>query len=449
MDDLESQIAEWRGYVAKGPAVGGRDVDELEGHLRDQIAELDAAGLTTDEAFLVAVKRMGDLDALSREFAREHRGRLWKQLVLRDEAEDASAPASRGWIEALGFAVAAAVAIQIVRLVAEFPDDPPPWLLRNAGLFVLPFLAGYFARRRQLDVRQSALAAAPFGLVALVVNLYPYPGGSATEILVALHLPVVLWFAVAYPYMVGTTRSHERRMDFVRFTGEWVIYYVLIALGGGVLMLLTGLILEPIGTDLPEQVVLWVLPSGAAGAVIVAAWLVESKQHVVENMAPVLTMIFTPLFAVMLTVAAVSYAVSGVAGAFDRELLSVFDALLVVVLGLVLYAMSARDPARRAGLMDRIQLLAVAAALLLDVMVLGAMVARIGDLGLTPNRVAALGLNLVLLVNLAGTAWLSVRFLAGRIGYHRLERWQTAYLPVFALWAAVVVVALPPLFAFT
>ena len=127
------------------------------------------------------------------------------------------------------------------------------------------------------------------------------------------------------------------------------------------------------------------LPSGAAGAVIVAAWLVEAKQSVVENMAPVLTMLFTPLFAVMLTVAAITYAVSGVGGAFDRELLGVFDALLVVVLGLVLYAMSAREPSQPPGLMDRIQLVAVVSALVLDVMVLGAMVARIGDLGFTPE----------------------------------------------------------------
>jgi hypothetical protein len=258
----------------------------------------------------------------------------------------------------------------------------------------------------------------------------------------------VLWLAVAYPYMDGTIRSHDRRMDFVRFTGEWAIYYVLIALGGGVLLMLTGAILDPIGVDV-DRIAEWVLPSGAAGAVVVAAWLVESKQHVVENMAPVLTMLFTPLFAAMLTVAAVTYVVSGVAAAFDRELLGVFDALMVVVLGLVLYAMSARDPSRPAGLMDRVQLLAVGSALLLDVMVLGSMVARIGDLGFTPNRVAALGLNLVLLVNLAGTAWLSVRFLTARTAFHRVERWQTWYLPVFAVWATTVVTVLPPLFAFT
>jgi hypothetical protein len=445
MESVESRIAEWRAYVAGAPGVNGHDVDELEDHLRHQIADLNAAGLTADEGFLIAVKRLGDVDGLSREFAREHSGRLWKQLLL--GGEDEAARSSTGWVETLVFAVAAAVVVQVARLAADAPDEEPTWLARNASLFVLPFLAGYFAHRRQLDARGWALTAAPFALAALVVNLYPYDVDSSTEMLVALHLPVVLWFAVGYPYMGGTLRSHERRMDFVRFTGEWFIYYVLIALGGGVLMGLTAAILEPTGVDV-DRIAAWVLPSGAAGAVIVAAWLVESKQRVVENMAPVLTMLFTPLFAVMLAGAAVVYAATGLGDAFDRDLVGVFDALLVVVLALVLYGMSARDPSTLPNWMDRIQLVAVVSALVLDVMVLGTMIARIGDLGFTPNRTAALGLNLVLLVNLAGAGWLSARFLTRRSKLHRLERWQTTYLPVFALWAAAVVVVLPPLFGF-
>ena len=444
MESAESQIAEWRAYVANAPGVNGHDVDELEDHLRHQIAELNAAGLTADEAFLIAVKRLGDVDGLSREFAREHSGRLWKQLLRADEEP---ARTASGWLEAFVFAAAAAVAIQVARLAAGFPDEEPTWFVRNLSLFVLPFLAGYLARRRQLDTWHSVLTAAPFVLAALVINVYPYDADSATEILVALHLPVVLWFAVAYPYMGGTIRSPERRMDFVRFTGEWFIYYVLIALGGGVFMALTAGILEPTGVDV-DRIAEWVLPSGAAGAVVVAAWLVESKQRVVENMAPVLTMLFTPLFAVMLAGTAVVYAVTGLGGAFDRELLSVFDALLLVVLALVLYGMSAREPSTSPTWIDGIQLVAVVSALVLDLMVLGAMIARIGELGFSPNRAAALGLNLVLLVNLAGAAWLSARFLTRRCGFHRLERWQTTYLPVFALWAATVVVIFPPLFAF-
>jgi hypothetical protein len=346
------------------------------------------------------------------------------------------------------FALGAAVAIQIARVAAGIPGEEPSWFVRNLGLFVLPFLAGYFIAKRRLPLKQALITLAPFALAAVIVNVYPFDDRGSTEQLVAAHLPVALWFAVAYPYMSGEWRSHERRMDFVRFTGEWFIYYVLIALGGAVLVGLTVLVLEPSGAVAGEQIFEWVVPTGAAGAIVIAAWLVESKQRVVENMAPVLTMIFTPLFALMLVVAVGVYAFSGVAGVFDRELLGVFDALLVVVFGLVLYAISARDTSAPPGWMDRIQLVAVVSALVLDMIVMTTMIVRIGDLGFTPNRATALGLNLVLLVNLAGAAWRSVRFLTERGTFHQLELWQTSYLPVFAIWAAAVVVILPPLFSF-
>src|SRR5688572_33390450 len=79
---LEEQIDQWRSYLRRRQAIHSVDVAELEDHLREQVAVLVDAGLAPDEAFLVAVKRMGALDALSREFAREHSDRLWKQLVV-------------------------------------------------------------------------------------------------------------------------------------------------------------------------------------------------------------------------------------------------------------------------------------------------------------------------------------------------------------------------------
>ena len=118
---------------------------------------------------------------------------------------------------------------------------------------------------------------------------------------------------------------------------------------------------------------------------------------------------------------------------------------MVVVLGSLLYGLSAGD-STQPGLLDRIRLVAVVSALALDLMVLGSMVTRIADLGWTPNRIAALGLNLVLLVNLAGTAWLSIRFLRNRGS--RLEGWQMSYLPVLGAWAAAVVLLLPLAFGF-
>src|SRR4249919_1699792 len=101
MESVDAQIAEWRAYVENAPGVNGRDVDELEDHLRHQIAELNAAGLTADEGFLIAVKRLGDVDSLSREYAREHSGRLWKQLLL--TGDDELALPTSGLVETLTF----------------------------------------------------------------------------------------------------------------------------------------------------------------------------------------------------------------------------------------------------------------------------------------------------------------------------------------------------------
>jgi hypothetical protein len=442
---LDTDIAEWRARVTHGSAVDPVDADELESHLREQIAELAVAGLSDDEAFLVAVKRLGEVDRLTAEFAREHSDRLWKQLVLghADAPDGGRASATRMAV----LATAAAVVIQLGRLTAGTPE-PALWFVRDLGLFLLVPLVAYFAWSRSLSRRRALLVTATVAVLALVATAYPFPQRSDTQLLVAVHLPVALWFVVGVAHLGGDPRSSSRRMDFVRFSGEWAVYYVLIALGGGLLLELTDLVLAPIAPSAMRDLSLWVVPSGAAGAVIVAAWLVEAKKSVIENIAPVLTAIFTPLFAVMLIVSAVVYSVAGIGRAFDRDLLTVFDVLLLVVLALVLYGLSARDPLKRAGVMDALRFVAVVAALLLDLLVLGSLLARIGEFGFTANRVAALGLNLLLVVDLAGTAWLSARLIAGRATALRSERWQTAFLPVFGAWAAFVVVVLPPLFRF-
>jgi hypothetical protein len=182
---------------------------------------------------------------------------------------------------------------------------------------------------------------------------------------------------------------------------------------------------------------------------VVASWLVETKQSVIENMAPVLTRLFTPLFAAMLLVFLATILWTGRGVDIARNVLLAFDLLLVVVLGLLLYSISARDPRSPPGPFDVIQVVLVASALLTDAIALWAIGARINEFGFTPNRVAALGENVILLVHLAWSAVLYVRFLRGQAAFAALEKWQTDYLPVYAAWAAIVVVVFPPLFGYS
>ena len=443
---LEDQIAQWRAYLRRRRAIHAPDVEELEGHLRDEVTALTAAGLAPDEAFLVAVKRMGSLDALSLEFAREHSERLWKQLVIAsDTAGETKQAARTQTIVVLGLAVTAALAIKAPALFGlRLGDDP--FYARNASLFVLPQLAGYFAWRRGLEVAQCVWLALAFVAAGVFANVFPFAAHSDTGMLTALHLPIALWLVVGAAYAGGRWFPGARRMDFVRFSGELFIYYALIALGGGVLTAFTVMMFKAIGMNAEWVAEGWLAPCGAMGALIVGSWLVEAKQSVIENMAPVLTRLFTPLFTVVLLTFLAIMVWTGSPIRVEREVLIGFDLLLVLVVGLVLYAASARDPEAPPDSFDRLLLLLVASALVVDAVALAAIASRISEFGFTPNRVAALGENLILLVNLAGSAWLYTQFLRGRRPFAAVESWQTAYLPVYSVGAALVVIGFPPLF---
>lgn len=442
--DVESQIGRWRGYVQRHAGISAGDVAEMEDHLREQVADLTAVGLSDAEAFMVAITRLGSVDEVSREFAREHSDRLWKQLALNaaDPAETAGRPSGELPV-VLTLAVCSAVAVKI-GLAAMGGTT----FALAMSLLVAPFLAGYFAWKRRPGIRSLVAVALVFGLLAVLLGVYPHPDDADTSVLTAIHIPIVAWFLVGIAYVGGEWRSGRRRMDFVRFTGEFVVYYALLALGGGVLVGLTLGSFAAVGVDVSGFVGDWVLPLAIPGAVLVAAWLVEAKQSVVENMAPVLTRVFTPLTIVMLVALLGAYVTARSIAGSDRTLLIVMDLILVLVLGLVLYAISAREPASPVGFFDWLQFVLVLAALAVDVLVLVAMLSRIAQSGVSPNKIAVLGINLVLLVNLAGSAWLSLALVRGRRPSGALEDWQTGYLPAFGAWAATVIVVLPPAFGY-
>jgi hypothetical protein len=449
-DTLEGQIEQWRSYLRRRRAIQPVDVEELEDHLRGEVAALHRAGLSENEAFLVAVKRMGALDAISNEFAREHSERLWKQLVI--ASNGTAEPAGQARTEAIvvfALAIMAAVGVKVPELFGlewGAPGDEM-FYARNFSLFVFPFLTAYFVWKRRVRERTWAWPALAFVAAALFANVYPFETGSDTEALTALHLPIALWLPVGIAYAGGRWGESAGRMDFIRFSGELLIYYALIALGGGVLLALTAGMFGAIGIDFEPVFEDWV-PCAVLGAVIVASWLVEAKQSVIENMAPVLTRIFTPLFALALIAFLGTMIGTGRGIDIEREALIVFDLVLVLVLGLLLYSISARDPQAHPDAFDRLLVLLLVSALVADAFALAAIGARISEFGFTPNRVAALGENVILLGNLAWSTVLYVRFLRGRASFASLERWQTAYLPVYSVWAAIVVVGFPPLFGF-
>lgn len=443
---LERRLAAWRAHARQEDAASEADLDDREAKLAAEFAILREAGLTPDEAFLVALKRIGQQDAPTREFARQHAVRTLEPP--REAGTGRWGLAKETWV-ALGLAALAGAAAKALQLFGPpLGEDAIAFYARNEIVVALGCVAGYFAWKRGLTMASSARIAAAFLAAAVLINIFPFAPAGSTDVLAALHLPVALWLAVGIAHIGGRWNVPGGRMRFVRFSGELFIHLVLIALGGLVLSAITLTLFGRIGVDTDRLWAAWVLPCGVAGAVVVAAWLAETGARVVGSLAPVLARIFTPLFAFALVALLVTMAWTGTGLRIEREVLIVLDLLLAVVIGLVLYAVSARAPETLPGPFDALQSALVALALIVDLLALGAIGARIAEFGFTPNRTAALGLNLILLANLGGTAWFYLQFLREQGPFTALERWQTGFLPVYAGWAGLVVGVFPPLFGY-
>ncbi|WP_419553919.1 hypothetical protein [Candidatus Poriferisodalis sp.] len=447
--------------------------DRLGDLLAEDCEALRAAGLAADEAYLIAAKRRSVSDPVVRELARERFAELWDEP---DKASaDADAPAmppetaaepgsliteaapdadmrgtgQRGFWVMAAFAVAAAVAIRLPEAfgfeLTESQDAE--FYALNYSLLVLPPLAGWFVWLKRPPLQVAVVIGAVFAVSAAVINAYPFDGGGSTFVLAVLHLPVLLWLVGGLARAGALWPLPAQRMDYVRFTGEWIVYGVLIALAGAVFSALT--VGAFVALDLSTRwMTEWVMVAGSAGAVVVTAWLVEFWAGAVSRIASMLAYIFTPLFAAMLVVFLVAVPASGRSIESDREALILFNVLLGIVVGLLLFCGAARRPSDRLGFFDGASAVLASAGLLTSVLTLVAVIGRIADFGWSPNRTALLGINAIFAVNLAGSVWLYLALWRRRRQFDDIVRWQTAHLAAYAAWAAIVVVAFPPVFSF-
>ena len=82
MFDVERQIEQWRAGLVGSEMLGNSTVDELESHLREEMGDLKASGLSDEEAFFVSRRRLGEVDVLAAEFAKVNPARRFAGRFL-------------------------------------------------------------------------------------------------------------------------------------------------------------------------------------------------------------------------------------------------------------------------------------------------------------------------------------------------------------------------------
>ncbi|MEA4965589.1 MAG: permease prefix domain 1-containing protein [Oscillospiraceae bacterium] len=442
MFDLEISIQAWSDRLRSRGKMSEGDVQELESHLRDEIEDLTQTGLAPDEAYIISIKRLGNVSAVSEEYAKLGMASFWKHLLLEQPAHKTAR--RKALLTAAVCALLAGTAFKLPELLG----CGETLYFKNAGLFLLPLIALYFLLTKRQPARSTAWTLGLFGLSGLLINLYPFDPSGSTITLSAIHLPLFLWLLVGVAYCGARWKESESRMDFIRLTGETLIYGILILCGVGALAVFVLMIFHTIGIDLSRFVTEYLAVYGACAAAFAAVYLVEEKKSVVENFAPVLAKIFSPLFLLALLAFLAALLLTGKHLYADRDVLIGFDLMLALVLGLVVYGISARGLNENPDASDYIRFALILAAFVVDLLALFAILYRLSAYGVTPNKLAALGENLILMGNLGGLAVRYFQFFRRKTPFSALERWQTFYLWVFAVWLAIVALLFPVLFQY-
>jgi hypothetical protein len=132
----------------------------------------------------------------------------------------------------------------------------------------------------------------------------------------------------------------------------------------------------------------------------------------------------------------------------DRDFLITFNGLLLVVLGMTVLSIAERGERSEVGWTDYVNVALLVVTLVIDLIALSAIVFRLTSYGLTPNRLVVLGVNVVVMVHLAWTCRAYVGLIRTKSGAEGIRKAVASYLPVYAVWAALVAFVLPFVFRF-
>lgn len=366
----------------------------------------------------------------------------YERLHFQEPPSTAGAGLFRPDFLAMGIlALLAGVSTRVIMYFVEQQAIAPVNLLFG----ILPFMAAYFLYTNAARKRIVYGLAALFFISAVYLNLLPL-AQTDSIIMVYLHFPVLAWVLLGLAYTGNDYLLGSARLAYLKFNGEFAIVYAAMAISGMLLAALTTQLFRFLGLDISEFYFENIVLFGAAALAIVAAFLVSRNFRTAKNIAPQVAKIFSPLVLATLVVYLVTVFWVGKNPFLDRDFLIACNGILLSVLAVTIYSISESRSDEQRSISDFVNIALIALALIIDGVALSSMLFRLSAYGITPNRVAVLGVNLVICIHLIRIVLAYLRFLRNKVGPAVVQEAVTKYLPVYGGWAALVTFTFPIIF---
>lgn len=371
-------------------------------------------------------------------------------------------PLAEGWFQRLNYAdespvwgtpnerVFVVAASLLSALLAKLPEilslDDEQFYTRNTGFIVFPMLMAYFAWKNKISWKTCAWISGMILIAAGFINYLPQGKPDDLLNLSCIHLPLLLWALLGFVFGGGKLGSGNNWLGFLRYNGELVVMTALILMAGAATTGITVGLFELIGFDIKKYYFSYVVICGLAALPIIATFLTQAQPTLVNRVSPVIANLFSPVALVMLTVYLITTVFSQKSPYHDREFLLLFNILLIGVMALIFFSVTETSPTGKNRFQIIILFLLSAVTLVANGIALSAVLFRISEWGITPNRAAVMGANILMLIHLL---YMGIRLFGAvtrKTDLSLVGKSMAIFLPIYGLWSAVVTFLFPLFF---
>ncbi|MGD0754053.1 MAG: hypothetical protein ABR927_03245 [Bacteroidales bacterium] len=322
-----------------------------------------------------------------------------------------------------------------------------PFYEKDAGIIVFLGLTIYaFSINRRFEKKNLAIILMTFVVSIIYINLLPNLRNSSSINLVYIHMPLLMWCAYGLVFIDFDLKNKNKRIEYIKHNGDLAIMGALILIAGALLSGITIGLFKAIGLNIEKFYSHYIIIIGLVAAPVVTTFILKNSASLTNKIAPIIANIFSPLVLITLVVYLIAIAVSGKDPYNDRDFLLTFNIMLIGVMAIIVFSVSETSLYGKQRLSEMVLFILSIVTLIINLIALSAIFYRLGEYGLTPNRLAILGSNILIFINLILIMIDLFRINFQKTGLEKVELTISKYLPVYIIWTIIVVFGFPVLF---
>lgn len=356
---------------------------------------------------------------------------------------------SWGTSNELTFVIVASLIAGLIAKIPEFTAIKADFFYpRNMAFIVFPLLTAYFSWRQNIQPKKLLIISVTILVSVFYINFLPNNSKSDTLILACIHLPLFLWAVLGFTFVGENLKNYHKRLDFLRYNGDLVVMTTIILIAGILLTVVTLGLFTLIDVRMEEFYFQYIVVMGLAASPIVGTYLVQTNPQLVNKVSPVIAKVFTPLVLLTLVIYLLAVIGTGKDPYNDRDFLLIFNMLLIGVMAIILFSIAETSKNSESKIGTWLLLGLAIVTVIVNGIALSAILFRISEWGITPNRLAVLGGNILILTNLLIVTYRLFKTIKDSNEKDNIEKSIATFLPIYSIWTIIVTFIFPIIFNF-